>query len=38
MLAWLHQICPGEAENITQLLKLCDKVSFYLGIGVRSLL
>jgi Conserved oligomeric complex COG6 len=28
MLAWLHQICPGEAENITQLLKLCDKVRF----------
>jgi hypothetical protein len=26
MLAWLHQICPGEAENISQLLKLCDKV------------
>ncbi len=27
MLAWLHQICPGEAENITQLLKLCNKVT-----------
>ncbi len=27
MLAWLHQICPGEAENITQLLKLCVKVT-----------
>jgi len=25
MLAWLHQAAPGEAENITQLLKLCDK-------------
>ena len=26
MLAWLHQACPGEAENINQLLKLCDKI------------
>merc|ERR1719232_1143374 len=26
MLAWLHQACPGEAENISQLLKLCEKV------------
>ena len=25
MLAWLHQAAPGAAENITQLLKLCDK-------------
>jgi len=26
MLAWLHQACPGEAENISQLLRLCHKV------------
>jgi len=26
MLAWLHQACPGEAENISQLLRLCNKV------------
>jgi len=26
MLAWLHQACPGEKENISQLLKLCHKV------------
>eukprot|EP00092_Neocalanus_flemingeri_P014840 GFUD01016021.1.p1 GENE.GFUD01016021.1~~GFUD01016021.1.p1 ORF type:complete len:631 (+),score=243.67 GFUD01016021.1:52-1944(+) len=26
MLAWLHQACPGEAENISQLLRLCDQV------------
>lgn len=26
MLAWLHQACPGEAENIAQLLRLCDKL------------
>lgn len=25
MLAWLHQICPGEAENINHILKLCHK-------------
>ena len=25
MLAWLHQICPGEAENIAHLLKLAHK-------------
>ena len=25
MLAWLHQVCPGEAENIALLLKLCHK-------------
>ena len=25
MLAWLHQVCPGEAENIAHLLKLCHK-------------
>jgi len=25
MLAWLHQVCPGEAENISHLLKLCHK-------------
>ena len=23
MLAWLHQACPGETENIAHLLKLC---------------
>jgi len=26
MLAWLHQACPGEGENISQLLRLCDKL------------
>jgi len=26
MLAWLHQACPGEVENISQLMKLCDKI------------
>ena len=26
MLAWLHQSCPGEAESVHHLLKLCDKV------------
>jgi len=25
MLAWLHQICPGEAENISLVLKSCHK-------------
>jgi len=25
MLAWLHQVCPGETENISHLLKLCEK-------------
>ena len=26
MLAWIHQSCPGEAESVHHLLKLCDKV------------
>ena len=24
-MAWLHQVCPGETENITLLFKLCDR-------------
>jgi len=26
MLAWIHQACPGEAETISQVLKLSDKL------------